>query len=76
METPTEGMPSGPVRISGHPTPEEIAAVVAVLSAAGGGGGSATGTTAYGGLWADHGRLVRRGLERGHGAWRASSRSF
>ena len=69
---PGEGVPQGPVVVSGSASPEEVAAVVAVLSALGGGeDGSATAEYASG--WASHGRSVRVGLAPGRGAWRASS---
>jgi hypothetical protein len=59
--------------VTGDPTPEEIAALVAVLTAraraAAGDGGAEPRRTA----WADPSRRLRRPLPRGPGTWRSSA---
>jgi hypothetical protein len=54
--------------VSGDPTPEELAVVVAVLSAQ----GSAPVEQPAFNLWARKSRQVRPSLRPGFGAWRAS----
>ncbi|MDT9592705.1 acyl-CoA carboxylase subunit epsilon [Nocardioides zeae] len=51
-------------------TPEEVAAIVAVFSALAGGGEAPA--PAPRSVWAAPGARVRRGLDHGRGAWRAS----
>lgn len=56
--------------VSGHPTPEELAALVAVLSAVGGGSGA--GEESRRSAWSDPAwRLV--GPQATRGGWRTSS---
>jgi hypothetical protein len=58
------------IRVTGNPTPEEVAALVAVLSAVGG-GEPAGGTDHQRSAWSDPSwRLV--GPSRASGGWRAS----
>jgi hypothetical protein len=55
--------------VSGNPTPEEVAALVAVLAASGGGEAPAPRRTP---AWSRPQRLVRSTPAPGPGAWRAS----
>jgi acyl-CoA carboxylase epsilon subunit len=55
--------------VSGNPTPEEVAALVAVLAASGGGERPAPRRTP---AWSHPARLVRRTPAPGPGGWRAS----
>jgi hypothetical protein len=55
--------------VSGRPTPDEVAVVVAVLTTRGG----ATAEQPEFSLWARHSRMVRPALRPGFGAWRASA---
>ena len=59
--------------VSGDPSPEELAVVVAVLSAAASGGGPETAPEGLS-RWADRAALVRAPLPSGPGAWRSSAR--
>ena len=62
--------------VSGSPSPEEVAALVAVLAAAAGGArshGSSSRTDPPRSGWADHARAVRAPVQAGPGAWRASA---
>ena len=55
--------------VSGSPTPDELAVVVAVL-----GSRTATGTEQrVWSLWSRKSRMVRPSLRPGYGAWRAST---
>ena len=56
--------------VSGDPTPEEVAALVAVLAASG--GGERAGPAAYARRGRTRARLVRRTPPPGPGGWRAS----
>jgi hypothetical protein len=58
--------------VSGSPSPEELAAVVAVLAAAGSGGGGDVAPDPGLSRWSSREALVRRPLPVGPGAWRAS----
>lgn len=73
-QTP-EGMPRGPVIVSGHPSAEEVAAIVALLVAASGSGDQGQGTTATAASgWGSHRRAVGDPvLGHGRGRWRASA---
>jgi hypothetical protein len=64
-------MPQPPLRIDGHPSAEEVAAVVAVLSAVG--GEQAPAEDGRAALWSDHARAVGLAPGHGRGAWRASA---
>ncbi len=70
----TEDQPTGPVLrvVHGDPTPEELAALLAVLSAHGGSAGAAEPAEPRSGRWGDPASAVRRRLDPGPGAWRAS----
>ncbi|WP_295693530.1 acyl-CoA carboxylase epsilon subunit [Lapillicoccus sp.] len=57
--------------VAGHPTPEELAALLTVLAAVGGGDAGDVGTTAPSRWSAPSGRL-RTAYGPGSGAWRAS----
>jgi hypothetical protein len=57
--------------VAGHPTPEELAALLTVLAAVGGGDASDVGTVAPSRWSAPSGRL-RTAYGPGSGAWRAS----
>ena len=59
--------------VSGEPSPEELAVVVAVLSAASADGGPAAPAPEFS-RWADRAALVRAPMPVGPGAWRLSSR--
>ncbi len=59
------------VRVRGHATPEEVAAVLALLAAAGGDAEEAERPTSR---WAPRGAVVRRPLDHGPGAWRSTYR--
>mgnify|MGYP001205033451 CR=1 FL=1 len=59
--------------VSGDPSPEELAVVVAVLSAAAAGGGPAEPEAEFS-RWADRAALVRAPMPTGPGAWRLSTR--
>ena len=54
--------------VSGSPTPDEVAVVVAVLSTR----GRAAEEEPQFSLWARKSRMVRPSLRPGYGAWRAS----
>jgi hypothetical protein len=56
--------------VSGNPTPDEVAVVVAVLSAR---GAAAAAEPQQFSLWARKSRNIRPILRPGYGAWRASS---
>jgi hypothetical protein len=56
--------------VTGDPTPEELAALVAVVASLGGPAIPATRRTP---VWNAPGRLQRRVLRHGTGAWRGSS---
>ncbi|MCE0766668.1 acyl-CoA carboxylase subunit epsilon [Pseudonocardia kujensis] len=56
--------------VKGDPTPEELAALTVVLAAAASGGGAAPPKPRD--LWSNPADRVRRPLEVGPGAWRAS----
>ncbi|SDG57209.1 acyl-CoA carboxylase subunit epsilon [Pseudonocardia oroxyli] len=56
--------------VSGDPTPEELAALTVVLAAAASGGGEPAPKPRS--LWGHPSAGVRRPLEVGPGAWRAS----
>jgi hypothetical protein len=58
--------------VSGDPTPEEVAALVAVVAAR---AADTSPTTPEGppSRWAHRGAALRRPLDRGPGAWRASA---
>ncbi|KQT94916.1 hypothetical protein ASG49_04695 [Marmoricola sp. Leaf446] len=58
--------------VSGNPSPEELAALVAVVAAAGSGG--ASDSPAPRSEWSARHRLVRGPHRHGPGAWRASAR--
>ena len=60
--------------VSGDPSPEELAVVVAVLSAAASAAGSEAPPEAFS-RWADRAALVRAPMPQGSGAWRLSTRS-
>ncbi len=66
----TDGAPLLRV-VSGSPTPEEIAAVVAVLAAASRARGEGEATPTFS-RWSARESLVRTPLPAGRGAWRAS----
>jgi hypothetical protein len=70
-EQPTEA-PQQPLLkvVNADATPEEIAAIVAVLSALGGGEPAPEPPKS---VWADPARRMRRPLQHGRGAWRASA---
>ncbi|MBK6885914.1 MAG: acyl-CoA carboxylase subunit epsilon [Tetrasphaera sp.] len=72
MSTPET--PAAPVIqiLHGHPTPEEIATVVAVLTAAGGGGGAEVGAR-HTSEWSSAARLVRVPYAAGPRAWTHSA---
>ena len=57
--------------VSGNPTPEDIAALVAVVAAASAGGGD-TGAPAVPSEWAERSRMLRKPLQPGPHAWWAS----
>ena len=57
--------------VRGAPTAEELAAVVTLVSALASAGGIAAPEAPVSG-WAARSRLVRRPVEHGPGAWRAS----
>lgn len=59
--------------VSGDPTPEELAALVAVVAAAASGGDAPSGP-ARRPEWSARHRLVRGPHRHGPGAWRASAR--
>ncbi|MCT2586193.1 acyl-CoA carboxylase subunit epsilon [Actinophytocola gossypii] len=64
----------GVVRVlRGRPADDEVAALVVALSAVAGEPPSGEGAPGRS-RWADRASLVRRPLERGPGAWRASGR--
>ncbi|ROR90218.1 acyl-CoA carboxylase subunit epsilon [Nocardioides aurantiacus] len=75
---PTSGSPAsvepGPLLrvVTGDPSPEELAALVAVVAAAGSGG--APDSPAPRSEWSARHRLVRGPHRHGPGAWRASAR--
>ncbi len=73
-ETREERESSGPLLriVSGDPTPDELAALLAVLAARGS-GGDASSAAKKRSLWAAHSRQVRPSLGPGRGAWRAST---
>ena len=56
--------------VTGDPTPEELAALVAVLASL---GGPATPATRRTPVWNAPARLQRRVLRHGQGAWRGSA---
>ncbi len=58
---------------SGHPSAEQIAAVVTVLSARARAGDAATAGAAMRNEWSARSRLLRAPLSRGPAAWRASA---
>ena len=63
------------IRISGSPTPEEVAAVVAVLAAASGDGGSDDRAGARrGSPWSSRRQLLRGTHDPGPGSWRSALR--
>jgi hypothetical protein len=57
--------------VSGDPTPEELAIVIAVVSARSGAGQPSEPKRLS--LWASKGRQTRPSLGAGFGSWRASS---
>jgi hypothetical protein len=57
--------------VSGDPTPEELAIILAVVSARGGASKSSEPKRLS--LWASKGRQTRPSLGAGFGSWRASS---
>jgi len=57
--------------ISGNPTPEELAIILAVVSARGGAAKPSEPKRLS--LWASKGRHMRPSLRAGFGSWRASS---
>jgi hypothetical protein len=58
--------------VRGDVEPEELAALLAVLSARGGPDAAAAPSAPLNGRWADPASSVRRRLDPGPGAWRAS----
>lgn len=76
MPEPTDRSASAPVLqvVSGDPTPEELAALIAVLATKAG-AAAATGTESDPdrSAWLDRARYLRTTLPHGHGAWRASA---
>ena len=58
--------------VRGHPSAEEVAALVAVLAARAPSAGSASGRSALRNGWSERSRLLRAPLQRGPGGWRAS----
>ena len=77
--TPAEAVESAPVEppllrvVTGDPSDEELAALVAVVSALAGAAQPLTGP-ARRPEWSARHRLVRQPLHHGPGAWRASAR--
>jgi len=61
------------LKVTGHPTTEELAAVVAVLAAGGGEAEEIPAPTPS--TWSDRASLLRQPLSRGPGAWAAATRS-
>ncbi|MGX7680884.1 acyl-CoA carboxylase subunit epsilon [Jatrophihabitans sp. DSM 45814] len=59
--------------IKGNPSPEEIAAVTVVLSAVGADESDAKPQTNLVGGWSDPALRLRRPIQPGAGAWRASA---
>jgi hypothetical protein len=61
-------------QVRGHPTPAELAAVLAVLSAAAASSGGAPAPASSGtdGGWSAYWRTLRPWVDPGPGAWRAS----
>jgi hypothetical protein len=57
--------------ISGAPSPEDVAAVVALLAATGGGGPTEPREAS---TWASHAAALRQPVPHGPGAWRATYR--
>jgi Acyl-CoA carboxylase epsilon subunit len=75
MTEQTTPRPGGPVLtvVAGHPTAEELAAVVVVLSARGGqAAGPERRAPARLSAWSARSRLMRSPATPGPGAWRAS----
>lgn len=62
--------------VSGHPSAEEIAALVAVLHAASGGSADAAAPVSSRSLWNDSTRAPGHRLAPGPGTWRASARTL
>jgi hypothetical protein len=58
------------VQVTGSPTPEELAAVLAVVASSGGATEEPTEQT--GSRWSDRASMLRRPLPHGPGAWRAT----
>ncbi len=69
---PDDVPPAPALTISGSPTPEEVAAVVAVLSALSGGDGTEPSPPPS--RWASPRTALRSPVGPGPGAWRASAR--
>jgi hypothetical protein len=71
VDTSSETAAPDPVRVvRGDPSAAEVAAFVSVLAALGGGEDAPPSGPAS--RWATRDRLVRAGVTRGPGAWRAS----
>jgi len=58
--------------VSGDPSPEELAALIAVIAARSGTADDASGASAPS-AWTDRSRGLRTPLHHGPGAWRASA---
>ena len=61
---------SGTVTVTGNPTPEELAAVIAVVASSGGAVEEPEAPPVS--RWADKAAVLRQPLRHGPGAWRAT----